>query len=76
MEIIYAELTDREMMAMKPPVPLPIQMRSLLEKRGIKFTDTGKIVSAINENPVPVGELTMWECLETGTRKFKQIIDA
>lgn len=42
-------------------IPMTVQVRLELERLGMKFTDSGKCSSIINENPEPLGIVTYWE---------------
>lgn len=43
------------------PVPLAVRMRMALNKMGMKFIDDGKLSVVWNENPVPLGKVTVYE---------------
>lgn len=42
-------------------IPITVQVRMVLEDLGMKFEDSGKLSSIINENPTPLGIVTSWE---------------
>jgi hypothetical protein len=65
---------DYEICEMTGPIPLSVQIRMLLEKRGIRFDDDGKLSSVINESPNPLGEIIVDRCVENGSTTYKQTI--
>ena len=55
-------------------IPRVIRMRMELERQGMKFEDSGKLSSMMNEEPKPLGKVVRWENLGDGSIHFKQII--
>lgn len=57
--LVMCVITCKEIMDMRPPVPFEVQMRSLLNSRGVEFEDDNKLSFISNLNPVPLGVLEM-----------------
>lgn len=73
MEVKHS-IRDYDMAQMGLVVPLSVQIRAELNQKGFRFADDGKFGVATNENPVPLGNLTIEHDLKTQTTYYKQII--
>lgn len=72
MAITKCKITDEELYNLRGPVPIPVQVRLLLNKRGIKFEDDGTVSVIVNTNPQPLGRFVSWRDAEGGCTYYKQ----
>lgn len=66
------ELTDLELMEMTGHIPLSVQIRTILNKAGFKFTDDRSFSWVTNENPTPTGRFVRWYDAKKMKTFFKQ----
>ena len=75
--IVSHSFTDNELQEMALScVPLPVQIRNILNSAGFKFEDDGKPSLIINHEPKPLGIMKCWRDEETGVTTYEQIINA
>ena len=75
MRVLEYELTTEEMLDMRGPTPLAVQIRFRLNEEGFKFEDDGKFSSLTNENPKPLGKMLCWKDCGTGSSHYKQYLE-
>jgi hypothetical protein len=76
MEIIAATITDEEIVNLDcSKIPFKIALRNLLNSKGIKFQDDGKVSAIVNENPTPLGILKSNKNDFLSSTDYLQIID-
>ncbi len=72
MNKVQFELTDIMVQEMLNTMPFAVQVRIMLNKAGFKFADDNKPSLIINENPQPLGKLTVWKSIETNSTFYVQ----
>jgi len=56
-------------------LPSEVQLRNLLNSKGMKFKDDGKPSSIINRNPIPLGVVKVDRDYKTMSTHYKQTIE-
>jgi hypothetical protein len=74
MSIVRAEVCDSDLLDFEVRVPFKVSLRLLLNKKGIKFADDGKLSSIANEYPTPLGTLEWYHNYETQITHYKQTL--
>lgn len=75
---VTATITREEMTELgsrQTPVPFVVRLRLLLNEKGIRFADDGKLSQIANVSPVPLGQLSIDKNNNTGTETYTQVIE-
>lgn len=72
--IVETSISCSDIQDMNPRVPMEVQIRILLNKRGFKFEDDGSCAIIVNREPVPLGQLDRWDDPRTGRVHYRQTL--
>jgi len=74
--VVTCCISDERVMAMDLVVPLAVQIRLLLNNEGFRFEDDDRLGLIFNENPSPLGVLSMYRDCEAMETHYKQRLGA
>jgi len=73
--VLRCEVSDTEILNFNIFVPYKVQMRMLLNKKGLRFFGDGNIMAVItDEDPIPLGKVEWDYDISTGVTRYKQTI--